>query len=109
MTFLHPTPQFGGKRVVMAILHGSHECCGHEMQRLLQAAKQHLRCHARQLLGYVSIPPMSALLEASACPEHMVPEHGGRVVFAGEPDLLILAHLAGHQCIVLKQAALLAK
>jgi hypothetical protein len=50
---------------------------------------------------------MSTLLNAFAGLEQMVPKHGGRVVFAGEPVLLILAHLAGHQFIVLKQSALL--
>jgi hypothetical protein len=51
---------------------------------------------------------MSALLEAFARHEQMVPECGGRIVSAGEPGILNLAHLAGHQCIVLKQPALLA-
>jgi hypothetical protein len=50
---------------------------------------------------------MSALLEAFARHEQMVSQCGGRIVSAGEPDILNLAHLAGHQCIVLKQPSLI--
>ena len=51
---------------------------------------------------------MSTLLEAFTRLQQMVPKHGGRVVLAGEPIVLIFAHLAGHQCVLLKKCALFA-